>query len=675
MLNMVWLVPILPLIGAFLNGGYSFSGKKLVRPLVHTIACGAILGSFLVTLLTFIHFLGLPSEERSVTVTLFSWLNLTNVKADVAFLIDPLSLVMMMIITGVGSVIHIYSIGYMSHEKSYARYFAYLNLFCFAMLCLVMGSNLLILFVGWEGVGLCSYLLIGFWFHEKKNAVAGMKAFLVNRVGDFAFICGTMLLLWSLVSVGQGTVTYTELKGAVHLLTNQTVMGFPVLTVVTLLFFIGATGKSAQIPLYVWLPDAMAGPTPVSALIHAATMVTAGVYMIARLNFMYSLAPDTMNVVATVGYATAIFAASIGFTQNDIKKVLAYSTVSQLGFMFGAVGVGAYTAGVFHLMTHAFFKACLFLGSGSVIHAMSGEQDMRKMGGLKDHLPITYKTFLLATVAIAGIFPFAGFFSKDEILWHTFNKEPVLWCVGVLAALGTAIYMLRLVAMTFFGACRADEKTKHHIHESPATMTIPLIILAFLSVCGGLLGIPEALGHLVGWEHSNLLESWLEPVFAGPHHEVEAGHTMEYLLMIFSLGVALGGCYLGYTLYTRRQDIPERFVRRFPRLHRLVENKYYVDEIYQKFIVDNLLRLNQWLALFDQKVIDGIVNLTGSITKVGAFISGWFDRVFVDGLVNLSANLTLQGGRGLRLAQTGRIQDYLYVVVAISLLILFWRFS
>ncbi len=673
-LSLVHLVPILPLMGAIVNGSFTFLGKKVPKGLTALIACGSLFAAFLISVGTFIYVTGLPEDTREITITLFPWIDLGGFKADVAFLIDPLSLTMMLVVTGVGSLIHLYSVGYMHDDPSFSRYFTYLNLFCFAMLTLVMGANVPMMFVGWEGVGLCSYLLIGFWFTDQEKAAAGMKAFIVNRIGDFAFIVGFLLLYWTLYSLGNPTVNFTEIRDAAHLLVGKTWNGVPILMLVTLLFFVGATGKSAQIPLYTWLPDAMAGPTPVSALIHAATMVTAGVYMIGRMSGLYSLAPETRMIVSTIGFSTAIFSAVIAFAQNDIKKVLAYSTVSQLGFMFGAMGTGMYAAGIFHLVTHAFFKACLFLGSGSVIHAMGGEQDIRKMGGLKDHMPITYRTFLLATIAIAGIFPFAGFFSKDEILWQTFNQYKVLWAVGVVTAACTAIYMFRMVTLTFFGKCRADEHTKHHLHESPATMTIPLIVLAALSVAGGFLGVPEALGHLVGWHHSNLFEHWLAPSFVLPKAPVFASHAVEYGLMLLSLAVATAGCVIGYTLYSKRTDIPAALAAKFPGLHRAMQNKFYVDEIYEAVFVNNLLRLNDFLAMFDLKVVDGAVNLTGFLTKVGAYISGGFDRIFVDGLVNLVANVARWGGAGVRRLQSGQIQAYLFYAVGGVLLVMLYRF-
>ncbi len=495
-LNIIKWIVILPLLGAIVNG---FFGKALTarfgnKP-VTIIGCGVVLASFALSLTVFARLLGV--EGRVLIDHVYTWFNVGGFHPEVTFLVDSLSVVMILVITGVGSLIHIYSTGYMSHDHGYYRYFAYLNLFTFAMLTLVLGDNLLLMFVGWEGVGLCSYLLIGFWFTDREKAIAGMKAFITNRIGDLGFVVGLFALWWYLGREGYHTVNFYALAQIIGALDGQTIFGISVATFVAIMFFVGATGKSAQIPLYVWLPDAMAGPTPVSALIHAATMVTAGVYMIGRMNFLYTMSPAALTVVAVVGAVTALFAATIGLAQTDIKKVLAYSTVSQLGYMFLGMGVAAYSAGIFHLMTHAFFKACLFLGSGSVIHGMGGEQDMRKMGGLKKYMPTTYKTMLISTLAIAGIFPLAGFFSKDEILWKAWSSahgSPLLWFVGVAGAGLTAFYMFRLIFMTFWGECRADEHTKHHIHESPRSMTIPLIVLAGLAVVGGWIGIPSALG-------------------------------------------------------------------------------------------------------------------------------------------------------------------------------------
>jgi len=666
-------IPLLPLIGAAINGLYAFSGARPVHGFIHWVACGSIAISFILTLGILGHLLGLPENERSITVLFWPWIHIGSLQSNVAFLLDPLSVTMMLVVSGVGSLIHVYSIGYMHDDPGYARYFSYLNLFSFAMLVLVMADNLILMFVGWEGVGLCSYLLIGFWFTDKAKAVAGMKAFVVNRIGDFAFIVGLFILFWTLDGLGHATVTFTELTAVAPVLDGVNWYGVSAVGIATLLFFIGATGKSAQIPLYVWLPDAMAGPTPVSALIHAATMVTAGVYLIGRLSALFVLAPETLALVAAVGFLTALYAGTIAVVQKDIKKVLAYSTISQLGFMFGAMGVMAFVGGIFHLVTHSFFKALLFLGAGSVIHAMSGEQDMSKMGGLKSKLPVTYKTFLLGTLAIAGIFPFAGFVSKDEILWNAFDHEPVLWVIGISAALLTAFYMFRLLSMTFFGKNRSSEEVQSHIHESPSTMTIPLISLAILSVFGGLLGVPEALGQLFGLHGSHMLSNWLAPSLALPPAEHHAIPVAEYILMILSLGIAVGGCYLGFVIYTRRQDIPEKLAQRFPRLYQAVFNKYYVDEAYQSTFVAGTLKLARFLAVFDQKVIDGMVNLAAFATKILSWICGWFDNLFVDGIVNRIADACSISGAKLRLIQTGKLQNYVYVMVTGVVVVMFWR--
>jgi NADH-quinone oxidoreductase subunit L len=692
-----WVIPLAPLVGFLINGMGTFMGLSFTKnkAVVNTVACGALLVAFVFAVGIFFNLLGLDPEHRSVTRHLYTWLTIGNLKADAAFLIDPLSSVMMLVVTGVGFLIHVYSAGYMHEDPGYSRFFTYLNLFCFAMLLLVMGDNILMLFIGWEGVGLCSYLLIGFWFEHKPNAVAGMKAFIVNRIGDMGFILGVFILFWYLYQQGHASVNFNEIKANVHLLEGVKVGGISVLALSGILMFVGATGKSAQIPLYVWLPDAMAGPTPVSALIHAATMVTAGIYMIARLNFVYTLAPEALVVVATIGALTALFAATIGFAQNDIKKVLAYSTVSQLGYMFLGMGTGAYAAGIFHLMTHAFFKACLFLGSGSVIMGMHHEQDMRRMGGLKKFMPITYWTFLLATIAIAGIFPFSGFFSKDEILWQAFASGGhqgwfyVLWGMGMLGAMGTAFYMFRAVAMTFWGQLgeRALEIAKgekeddehaphkhgqHTPHESPVSMTFALVILALLSVVGGLVGIPYALGHF--FNAPNLFEGWLEPVFAhgegAVHHEVAA---VEYFLMALSVGVALSAIGVAVYMYVKRKELPAAFVARFPRLYRWVHEKYYVDEFYQAVFVRGLLRINETMSMFDNKVVDGLVNFSALVVKKLSDVSGFFDNTFVDGLVNLLGNTVRFTGAQLRKAQTGFVQNYLYLAMAGVIVLMIWK--
>lgn len=694
----VWLVPFLPLLGFILNGIPTAVGVKLPRKYVHVVACGAMLAAFLVTLGLFSNLLGMSENFRQIHQVLWPWIHVEALKLDIAFMVDSLSIIMMMIITGIGFLIHVYSMGYMHEDPDYARFFSYLNLFVFMMLLLVMGDNLFVLFIGWEGVGLCSYLLIGFWFKDKANGAAGMKAFIVNRVGDFGLMIGLMLLFWALYDVGTPTLKFVELKTAVAALSGKTVLGVSVVTLICLFLFMGATGKSAQIPLYVWLPDAMAGPTPVSGLIHAATMVTAGVYMIARMNWLFAMSQTALLVIATVGAFTAFFAATIGFAQNDIKKVLAYSTVSQLGYMFLGLGTGAFSAGVFHLMTHAFFKACLFLGSGSVILGMHHEQDMRLMGGLRKYMPITYKTFLLATIAIAGIFPFSGFFSKDEILWQAFAKGHenswyyVLYGVGLLGAVGTAFYMLRCVTLTFFGELRAnDEAVKkfvhgentdaHHDehaddhghdddhghhgelvpHESPKSMTFALIVLAILSVIGGFLNVPYAINAIFGGHSSGILNEWLKPVIAmGEHHEV---HAIEYILMILSVALAAGSMFLGYKAYTTHFKTIESLAARFKGIHKTLYNKYFVDEFYFATFVRGVLNLTKVSANFDKKIVDGLVNLVGKAIEVYSRITGWFDKIFVDGFVNGMANLCYFAGGKIKLVQTGKIQHYAFVAL------------
>jgi NADH-quinone oxidoreductase subunit L len=498
----IFLIPLFPLVGVLING---LLLGRLPRPVVSFVACSTVGLSFVTSLLLFFELVGMEPAHRILQQTLFTWIPSASFNANVAFLLDPLSAVMILVVTGVGFLIHVYSTGYMHHDPCFGRYFTYLNLFTFSMLMLVLADNFLLMFVGWEGVGLCSYLLIGFWFEKKSAADAGKKAFIVNRIGDFGFLLGMFVIFWNIGSLD--FLTVAEKAPAIF------VAGGGLITAACLLLFVGAIGKSAQIPLYVWLPDAMEGPTPVSALIHAATMVTAGVYMVARSSALYMLAPDALLVVAIIGAGTAFFAATIGLAQNDIKRVLAYSTVSQLGYMFLACGVAAFTAGIFHLVTHAFFKALLFLGAGSVIHAMSDQQDMRRMGGLKKYLPVTFGTMLIATLAISGIPGMSGFFSKDEILWKSFSSDHghwALWVIGVATAGLTAFYMFRLIYLTFYGKERMDDHTRGHIHESPRSMTVPLMILAVLSVVGGFVGVPH-----VFFGATNYFERWLEPVIAG----------------------------------------------------------------------------------------------------------------------------------------------------------------
>ena len=606
------------------GGSHGHHGTPMYRKLVALIAPGVIGASFVVALLCVLSLAARPAEGRTFVQILFPWIQAGSFLAPVGFQLDPLSSVMALVVTGVGFLIHVYSVGYMSHERAFARYFVYLNLFMFAMLTLVMANNYLLMFVGWEGVGLCSYLLIGFWYEKQSAADAGKKAFVVNRIGDFGFLLAMFLIFWTF-----GTVSYTEVFAKVPALSNSGVLTTGLATAITLLMFVGATGKSAQIPLYVWLPDAMEGPTPVSALIHAATMVTAGVYMVARSSGLFLLAPDTMMVVAVVGAATAIFSATIGICQTDIKRVLAYSTVSQLGYMFLACGVGAFTAGIFHLMTHAFFKALLFLGSGSVIHALSGEQDMQRMGGLRKYIPITFFTMFIATLAIAGIPGLSGFFSKDEILWQSFSSghgSPVFWAVAAVAAGITAFYMFRLVFLTFFGESRMDPEVARHVHESPWTMTLPLSILAVLSVIGGWIGIPAVLGG------SNHFEHWLAPVFhpaaaatahgvaaAGAHGAAAGAHhsaVLEIGLMALSVGIALCGIGLAYFLYRVRTGKPEEIARNWPTLYRAVYNKYYIDEFYEWAVVRRIVNGSVWLwEMFDALLVDGIVNGVADLVR------------------------------------------------------------
>jgi NADH-quinone oxidoreductase subunit L len=669
-------IPLLPLLGAAVNG---LAGATIHRRFgeraISILAVTPVVLAFAISVRAFLHLASMEPASRFLLDRVAGWIDIGTLTADIAFLVDPLSCVMILVITGIGGLIHIYSVGYMHGDEAYWRFFAYLNLFTFAMLTLVLGDNLLIMFVGWEGVGLCSFALIGFWWRDHKNTSAGNKAFIVNRIGDFGFLLGIFLIFWTLDAAGHGAVTFRGIQHHADSLAGVQFWGMPVVVVATLFLFVGATGKSAQIPLYVWLPDAMQGPTPVSALIHAATMVTAGVYMIARLNFLYAMAPATLAVVAGIGAATALFAATIGLVQNDIKRVLAYSTVSQLGYMFIAMGVGAWSAGVFHLVTHAFFKACLFLGSGSVIHGMSNEQDMRKMGGLRTKMPITFWTFLIATLAIAGTPLTAGFFSKDEILWKAWSSEygsPVLWVIGVLGAGMTACYMFRQVFMTFFGECRADEEVQHHIHESPATMTMPLVLLAAGSLLAGFLGVPEFLGG------SNRFDAWLAPVFEHGHHAAahHGAHdvAMEWTLMAISVAVAATGVLLAFLFFYRKSLSADRLAAiggGGP--YQLLLNKYYVDELYNAVVVRGILLLARFWAWFDGTIVDGIVNGTAAVTRVVSSFNGIVDNRIVDALVNLVANRTYALGARLRHVQTGGINAYLYVIVGTVTLVLIAR--
>jgi NADH-quinone oxidoreductase subunit L len=660
-----WIV-FLPLLGAIVNGVLGAKiQKRLGKGAIAIIACAPVVVAFGLSLYAFFVLKALDPEKRFLIDNLYRWIDLGSLQVDMAFLIDPLSAVMILIVTGIGGLIHIYATGYMHDDNGFWRFFAYLNLFTAAMLTLVLGDSLLLLFVGWEGVGLCSYALIGFWYTDHNNARAGNKAFIVNRVGDFGFVLGMFLLFWSLDAQGHGTLTVREMVKWAPTIKDSLLWGWPVITLATLFLFVGATGKSAQIPLFVWLPDAMAGPTPVSALIHAATMVTAGVYMTARMNVFFSMAPTTLHVIAVIGVATALVAASIALTQYDIKKVLAYSTVSQLGYMFIGIGVGGYAAAVFHLMTHAFFKACLFLGAGSVIHAMHHEQDMRKMGGLKVWMPVTFITFFISVLAIAGFPPFAGFFSKDEILWlAASNGHWTIWFLAVCGAGLSAFYMFRQLFMTFYGACRADHHTQEHLHESPRVMTIPLIILAVGAVLAGFVGLPGVLG-------GSQFAHWLEPVIHA-HEEAHASHALEWGLMAVSVSVASLGVFLAYLMYRRESLSPAIFANLAGgSLYRLFDHKWYFDEIYQVVFVNGTLLIARLGSLFDQYIIDGIVDGSAALTRFVSWLNGLFDQYIIDGIVNLIANVTFGIGNKLRRVQTGNINSYLYgILIAVVLLII-----
>lgn len=632
MINLVWLVPLFPLAGFLING---FGRNFLPKGLVGIIGCLTVLLSFGVSVGIFLELS--ESASKYYYTPLFEWIHAGGLTVPFAFQIDPLSSLMLLIVTGIGFLIHLYSIGYMHSDKSYAKFFSYLNLFIFFMLLLVLGSNYVVMFIGWEGVGLCSYLLIGFWFTNSAYASAAKKAFIMNRIGDLGFLIAVFLIFKVFGSVEFGNV-FTK-AASMH-------SGSLALVVITLLLFVGATGKSAQIPLFTWLPDAMAGPTPVSALIHAATMVTAGIYMIARSNILFTLAPVTLEVVAIIGLATAILAATIAVSQTDIKKVLAYSTVSQLGYMFLGLGVGAYTGAFFHVITHAFFKALLFLCAGSVIHAAGNEQDMRLMGGLRKKLPVTFITMLIGAIAISGIPPFAGFFSKDEILAYAFEHNKIYWIIGVIGAVFTAFYMFRLVFLTFYGNFRGTSEQEHHLHESPAVMTIPLIVLAVLSIIGGFIGIPEALGG------SHWLAGFLEPVFklsAAKHEAIHMQPAVEYGLMGISVGGALIAIIIAYFRYVKASHVPvpDNAERGF--LARLSYNKYYIDELYDALIgkpLDALSRI--FYRVIDKGVIDGAVNGLGKVT------------VFAS--------------KGLRLLQLGNIGFYIFMMVAGIIALLVYGF-
>ncbi|MEZ4743098.1 MAG: NADH-quinone oxidoreductase subunit L [Bdellovibrionota bacterium] len=608
---MLWLVVLFPLLGAILNG---FILPKHNKKQSHLVAVLAMVASFVCALITFVDFMG--NGGSSTVLFGFDWIRAGGLNVPFELILDRLSGMMLLVVTGIGTLIHIYAGGYMADEKTTYRFFSYLNLFVFMMLLLVLGNNLLVMFVGWEGVGLCSYLLIGYWFEKDENAAAGMKAFLVNRIGDIGFLLG-IFLTFKLF----GTLSFTELRDAVVDVNSFDPMVLGGIGLITFCLFIGACGKSAQIPLYVWLPDAMAGPTPVSALIHAATMVTAGIYMMTRLNFFYYLAPDTQTLVAIVGAATALFAATIAVVQSDIKKVLAYSTVSQLGYMVLACGVGAYDAGVFHLLTHACFKALLFLGAGSVIVAMHHKQDMFEMGGLKKYMPKTHFVMLVGVLAIIGFPGFSGFFSKDEILWKAFigDSSHLLWGVGVLAAAFTSFYMVRLLCLTFYGENRSDKHTRDHLHETPAHMWGPLMVLAILSVGIGFIGVPALIGHSIGLE--NIFEHYLEPIITIPiqavdnwaYLEAEYDHGLEWLVMGASVVIVFFSAGLAIYLYgSGPKPVTVAMMNRFNRSYNTLLNKYWIDELYFKYFVNPLKQMSLFFyKIIDVKIVDGIVNGIG----------------------------------------------------------------
>jgi NADH-quinone oxidoreductase subunit L len=616
MKNLIFWIPLLPFIGFLING---LGRKYLSKGIVGIIGCGTVLGSFIISLLVFFN-----KVYSATPLQYFDFFTVGTLKVPFAFQVDQLSTLFLLIITGVGFLIHVYSTAYMHEEKRehFGRYFSFLNLFVFSMLLLVLGANYVIMFIGWEGVGLCSYLLIGYWFKNIDFTKAAKKAFVMNRIGDLGFL---LALFWIISKIG--SVNYADVFANVGKLSTTDLIG------ITLLLFVGATGKSAQIPLYTWLPDAMAGPTPVSALIHAATMVTAGIYMIARSNVLYIAAPATNTVIAIIGAATALLAATIAIRQNDIKKVLAYSTVSQLGYMFLALGTGSYVAAVFHVMTHAFFKALLFLGSGSVIHAVSGQQDIRFMGGLRSKLPITYLTFLIGCLAIAGIPPLSGFFSKDAILLGVFEHDKFLYVIGVLTAALTAFYMFRLLFVTFGGSFRGTEEQRHHIHESPAAMTIPLIVLAVLAIIGGFVGVPEVFMH--GGEK---LAEYLSPVIR-PVTEHGVSPSTEMMLMGLTTVIAIVAIVIAWMRYrTYREEQPSAFGK-------VLEHKWYVDELYDSIVVR-------------------------PVNKLGVFANKYFEKSGIDALVNGVGRMVNYGGRQMRWLQSGQVGSYILLMV-ISMLMFF----
>ncbi len=589
--NLALVLLLAPLCGFIFN---VFFGKKAGKSISGTIGTLSVVISFLATAYFFVQ---IQANPKPIQVNLFEWITLDRFSVNFAFLLDQLSILWLLFVTGIGSLIHLYSISYMHDDENMHKFFAYLNLFVFFMITLVMGSNLLILFIGWEGVGLCSYLLIGFWYKNQEYNDAAKKAFIMNRIGDLGLLIGLFILGYLYNTLDYGTL---KLVSQINITSHKD----PLLAIAALCLFIGACGKSAQIPLYTWLPDAMAGPTPVSALIHAATMVTAGIFMVTRMNFIFDLTPYVQDIIAVIGAVTAIVAASIGLVQNDIKKVLAYSTVSQLGLMFLALGLGAYEVAVFHVITHAFFKACLFLGSGSVIHALHGEQDMRKMGGLRKAMPITFWTMMISTLAIAGIFPFAGFWSKDEILMTAFHGDKVLWIVGSIASIMTAFYMFRLMYLTFFKDFRGTEEQKHHLHESPALITAPLVILAILAAFGGLISLPG----------NSWLNHYLAPLFTKVSHEAHHLGSTEYMLMAIATVGALIGIGIAYAKYIKQSQVPEEDSE-IKGVAKVLYNKYYVDEAYETIFVNPLYKLSHFFREYVERAVSGFVFGLGKVTN------------------------------------------------------------
>jgi NADH-quinone oxidoreductase subunit L len=661
---LVW-IPLLPLLGAAVHGVVlGLFRREMSRGAVIAVSCGASIAAFAVTCVALAKLLGLPGEHRVLADLVYPWIGAGRVSADLSFAFDPLGATMCLIVTGVGSLIHVYSIGYMDDDHredgGFERFFAYLNLFLCAMLLLVLGDNVLVMFLGWEGVGLCSYLLIGFWYGDRWNAYCGMKAFVVNRIGDFGFLVGIFLLLWSLGD--HATLGFAELRTALPAIADRTVAvpawlpgpaTWRLTTLIGLCFFLGACGKSAQIPLYTWLPDAMAGPTPVSALIHAATMVTAGVYMVCRMSFLYQVAPGASATIAWTGAITALFAATMAIAQTDIKKVLAYSTVSQLGYMFLAAGCGAYGASIFHLGTHAFFKALLFLGAGSVILAMHHEQDTDRMGGLRHSLPVTHAVFLVAVLAISGFPPFSGFFSKDEILLSAREAAGIpghvaLWGIGVGTAALTAFYMWRLHFRTFFGTCRADAETQQHVHEPGWVVLAPLVVLAVLAFGAGFVGLPQVYGNWIAVPDSNVLGAFLAPVLPHPEHEIAA--STELGLAGLAIGASLAGTLLAAWLYVWSPGLPARIRSVAGPLQRLVENKFYVDEIYDALFVRPLVAVSDRFLF---RVVD----------------AGLIDGVGVNGTAHAVRGLAAYV---LKYPQSGLAQGYLVTMLVGALAIVVW---